>query len=121
MLKVALLAAAVMAALALLFQADRLIRRAGIDSETVSAPLSDPDLAEERELEIVTLLPFDAIPAITSPNVVGAREADAVLEPDERVLGVSLNGEHRAYSVPQLSRHEIVNDTVGGVPLAATW
>jgi hypothetical protein len=30
------------------------------------------------------------------------------------VIGVSLNGEARAYPVPMLERHELVNDTVGG-------
>ena len=39
----------------------------------------------------------------------------------EPVLGVSLNGDHRAYSVRILSRHEIVNDVVGELPVAVTW
>jgi hypothetical protein len=43
------------------------------------------------------------------------------IEPDEQVLALSINGESRAYSVPLLSRHEIVNDVVGGVPVAVTW
>ena len=95
----------------------------GVESERIEVPSADqaPDGAPEMELEIVTLLPFDAIPAIFSPDLVAADEADAVLDRDEQVLGISLNGEHRAYSIGQLSRHEIVNDVVGGVPLAATW
>ena len=113
-------------AVVLLWQADRLIRRMGIDSEPLVVPSSTPGPAdtgpkEELELEIVTLLPFDAIPAISNPTLITADEADAVLDPDEQVMGLSINDEHRAYSVRQLSRHEIVNDTVGGVPLAATW
>ena len=43
------------------------------------------------------------------------------MEPDEHVLGLSINGDHRAYSLRMLSSHEIVNDVVGGVPVAATW
>ena len=43
------------------------------------------------------------------------------MEPSERVIGVSVNGEHRAYSLNLLSRHEIVNDIVGGKPIAVTW
>jgi len=74
-----------------------------------------------QELEIVTLLGFDAIPAILEPSFVGADEAEAWMDTDERVLGLSINGEHRAYSIPMLSRHEIVNDVVGGVPVAVTW
>jgi hypothetical protein len=37
------------------------------------------------------------------------------------VLGVSINGESRAYSIPFLSGREVVNDVVGGVPIAVTW
>ena len=127
MLRAALLVAVgVVLAVVLLWQADRLIRRMSIDSEPIVVPSSTPDAAdgvpkEELELEIVTLLPFDAIPAISNPTLITADEADAVLDPDEQVMGLSINGEQRAYSVRQLSRHEIVNDTVGGVPLAATW
>ena len=87
---------------------------------------------EERDLEIVTLLPFDAIPAILDPEFISADEADAKLAelrenrsrgaPDDAlVLGVSVNGDSRAYYIPTLSRVEIVNDTVGGQPLAVTW
>ena len=40
---------------------------------------------------------------------------------DALVLGVSINGDSRAYYIPTLSRVEIVNDSVGGQPLAVTW
>ena len=98
---------------------------------------------EEQDLEIVTLLPFDAIPAVLDPVFISAEEADArltemleerfqrnadaallkgELSPDDAlVLGVSINGDSRAYYIPTLSRVEIVNDTVGGQPLAVTW
>ena len=77
--------------------------------------------AKYADLEIVTLLPQDGIPAIDNPKFLSVTEADAVYDPDELILGVSFNGEARAYSVPLLSNHEIVNDTVGGVKLAVTW
>ena len=38
----------------------------------------------------------------------------------ELVIGVSVGGEHRAYSVPYLCRREIVNDVIGGKPVAVT-
>jgi len=75
----------------------------------------------ERTLEIVTLLPRDAIPAIDSPQFYSAAEADVEYAPDELVLGVSLDGDSRAYSTALLSRHEIVNDIVGGRVIAVTW
>jgi hypothetical protein len=71
--------------------------------------------------EIITLLPRDAIPAIDDPQFLAAAEADTEYAPDEMVLGVSLNGESRAYSTSYLDRHEIVNDAVGGQKIAVTW
>ena len=76
---------------------------------------------EDSGFKMVTLLGFDAIPAILEPEFVTATEADAWMRPDEQVLALSINGENKAYSVPLLSRHEIVNDVVGGVPVAVTW
>ncbi len=46
---------------------------------------------------------------------------DAWIDGDERVMGVVVNGEARAYPVSVLTRHEIVNDVVGGVPVAVTF
>ena len=73
------------------------------------------------KLEIVTLLPKDAIPAIDNPNFLNVEEADQLYDPDELVIGVEFNGDARAYSIPFLSGHEIVNDTVGGTAIAVTW
>ena len=50
-----------------------------------------------------------------------AKEAGGSISDQDLVIGVSINGDHRAYSVPFLSRHEIVNDVVGGKPVAVTW
>ena len=44
-----------------------------------------------------------------------------MFHPDEPVLGVALGGEAVAYSLWYLDGHEIVNDLVGGTPIAATW
>jgi hypothetical protein len=82
---------------------------------------ADGDQASDQTLKIVTLLPKDAIPAIYDPRFVEGAEADAQYREGERVLGVELNGDARAYSIPFLSSHEIVNDVVGGVPVAVTW
>lgn len=72
--------------------------------------------------DIVTLLPKDAIPAIRDPKplLVSAGEVKGVRDADQ-VLAIRLGGESRAYPIPFLSWHEIVNDTVGGVPVAVTW
>ena len=68
---------------------------------------------------IQTLLPFDAIPAITNPRFVSANEAK--LRDDASVIGVDFNGEQHAYSIFLLNGHEIVNDVVGGMKIATTW
>jgi len=76
--------------------------------------------------EVVTLLPPDAIPAVLPDRaqdiMVSAAEADAAgIDQSVQVIGVEINGESRAYPVPFLSAHEIVNTTVGGRPIAVTW
>lgn len=76
---------------------------------------------EPRELELVTLLPFDAIRSIEDPIHIDRIRADELYKPDELVLGIEIDGDARAYSIPLLSRHEVVNDVVGGKPVAVTW
>ena len=75
----------------------------------------------ERTYEIVELLPPDGIPAIDNPKFYSAEEADSEYDPNEMVLGVSINGDTRAYSTLLLDSHEIVNDEVGGRKIAVTW
>jgi len=45
------------------------------------------------------------------------------LNPDETVLGVTVNGQSRAYPINMLSgpTREIINDDLGGIAIAATW
>jgi hypothetical protein len=62
----------------------------------------------------------DGIPAIDEPRFVSVDEVD-FLEPKEPVIEVELSGEARAYPIQILVWHEIVNDSVGGVPLAVTF
>ncbi len=83
-------------------------------------PAATPSIIE-RDLDIVTVLAKDAIPAIRSPEFVDAAGAEAWMNADEPIIGVEIDGDARAYPIAMLSRHEIVNDTVGGAPIAATW
>lgn len=76
--------------------------------------------ADLRPEEIVTVLPKDAIPAILSPSFDEGRKA-TWLKGTDLVVGLEIGGDSRAYPVPTLSRHEIVNDRVGGLPIAVTW
>jgi hypothetical protein len=65
--------------------------------------------------------PKDGIPAIDAPTFIGIDEADAWLQPAESVGFVRVGDDARAYPVQILTWHEIVNDTVGGLPLAVTY
>ena len=83
---------------------------------------STPDEPKERgDLKIATLLPRDAIPSIDSPEFVDIADANEQMDDEDLVIGVSIEGEHKAYSTAFLSSHEIVNDVVGGKPVAVTW
>jgi hypothetical protein len=93
--------------------------RITVTNPSPSSPAASTPIA--RTLEIVTLLSPDAIPAIDKPRLYSAAEADKEYAPEERVLGVSIGGESRAYSTGLLSRHEIVNDVLGGRKIAVTW
>ena len=77
--------------------------------------------AQFGDLDIITLLPYDAISAILEPKFISGDEARKQYSANERVIGVSINGDHRAYSIRQLSSREIVNDVVGGLPVVVTW
>ncbi len=88
---------------------------------TATAAPPEPVQEGEVPLEIVTLLLPDAIPAIDRPRIISAEEGDAQLRLSDVVIGVSIDGQHRAYGAAFLSAHEIVNDTLGGRPIAVTW
>ncbi|MCH8474975.1 MAG: DUF3179 domain-containing protein [Opitutales bacterium] len=64
--------------------------------------------------------PPDGIPSIDDPNFTLATEVE-FLEPGDIVLGFSHAGEHRAYPFRILIWHEIVNDTIGDLPIAPTY
>jgi hypothetical protein len=64
--------------------------------------------------------PKDGIPAIDDPEFVSLPEARDLSERDP-VIGLTVNGESRAYPLRILTWHEIVNDTLGGVPVAVTY
>ncbi len=65
--------------------------------------------------------PQDGIPSIDNPKFQSVQEADEILEDSELVLGLNINGDIRAYPLQILVWHEIVNDVVGGEPVAITY
>ncbi len=65
--------------------------------------------------------PRDGIPAIDEPAFVPLEKAAGWLDSREPVIVVSLGDDARAYPLQILMWHEIVNDTVGGVPVSVTF
>ena len=65
--------------------------------------------------------PRDGIQPLDNPQFVSTDEADAWLSDLEPVISFELNGVQRAYPLQILIWHEIVNDEVGGVPVAVTF
>jgi hypothetical protein len=65
-------------------------------------------------------VPKDGIPDLINPPSVAAQDA-WYLNLTDRVFGVSINGEHRAYPLRILNPHEMANDVLGGVPFALAY
>ncbi|HEV8176266.1 MAG TPA: DUF3179 domain-containing protein, partial [Gemmatimonadales bacterium] len=65
--------------------------------------------------------PKDGIPAIDRPKFIRVAEVDEWLSPREPVVLVVEGNEAKAYPLQILIWHEIVNDVVGGRPVAVTY
>ncbi len=77
-----------------------------------------------RRFDLAALNPStdpDAIRAIDHPVFERPAAARALLPPTSLVVGLALGGDVHAYPVDLLSLHEVVNDVVGGKPVAITW
>lgn len=74
-------------------------------------------------------LPKDGLPALLMPPYVAAASLKPNerlagvrdLNPSDRVIGVEFNGVARAYPLWVMNWHEIMNDEVGGYPIAVTY
>jgi len=62
----------------------------------------------------------DGIPDLLNPQTFTPDEA-TYMEPDDRVFGVRINGESKAYPLRVVNAHEMVNDHVGGEPISLMW
>jgi Protein of unknown function (DUF3179) len=90
--------------------------------------VSDRGWRTDFSLHTVPLIEFqaggpgrDGIPALDQPDLTTVREASRWLHDREPVIEVTLGGEARAYPLQVLVWHEIVNDTLGGRPVAVTY
>ena len=65
--------------------------------------------------------PRDGIPPIDNPTFVSIDEADGWINGKEPVILLQIGAETRAYPLQILTWHEIVNDELGGQPVAVTF
>lgn len=63
---------------------------------------------------------YDAISSLDNPTLIAAEDADYLLDTD-LVFGVEINGDARAYPLRIMGWHEMVNDVIGGVPVALAY
>jgi amino acid transporter len=76
-----------------------------------------------RTLSVLLLLPvlgatwFNPLP---NPAYAKSREVDFI-DDNDRVLAVAIGGESVAYPVRLMAYHHVVEDTVGGTPIVATY
>src|SRR5262245_54409393 len=67
-------------------------------------------------------LVVDGMPALSDPAVITAPEVDRkYLVSSDKVVGLHIGNEARAYPLRLLVWHEAVNDVVGGVPVVVTY
>ena len=78
---------------------------------TVASAFVDADYRQLRRRDAITPI-YDAV--FTGPDATNFPD-------DELVIGLNINGDARAYPAGILYNREMVNDTVGGVPVLVTW
>lgn len=64
--------------------------------------------------------PRDGIPSIDNPKF-DSPHLSGYMSNNRRVLGLTHNGESKAYPISIMNWHEIVNDTIGGMPVVVTF
>ena len=103
--------------------ADALLR--STPRENVPSGLRDPENPGHPEplvelSEIRGVVPPDAIPALEDPAFEPVGDADW-LPAVEPVLALEIDGDARAYPLRIMTWHELVNGTVGGVPVTVSY
>ena len=102
------------------------------------APFNDPAMLENWQtvwdlMDVCILQPNifdevlsggvgrDGIPPIDDPTFDTQDIADVWLQDQSPVISITLNDVARAYPLAILTRHEIVNDVIGEIPIAVTF
>lgn len=95
-----------------------------VASLLVGALLATPQRARGEETDFERFArraaPRDAFPVFHNPPMVPAERASG-LRDDDWVIGLTVNGQAKAYPVAVMGVHELGNDTCGGEPVAVSW
>ncbi len=71
--------------------------------------------------EFKVIVPRDGIPPIDRPVFWHEKKARELLDEEEPVISLEVNGKAKAYPLSILMYHEIVNDKIGGKKLTITY
>ncbi len=63
----------------------------------------------------------EKFPALLAPDFIDVSTADSLYAENARFLMVKMDGVTKAYSVKDLTRHEVVNDEINGKPIMAAY
>ena len=93
-----------------------------IDPNFLRFLYADVPVAPDSRVEEIVWggVQVDGIPALDYPKMIEPEEAN-YLVPHERVFGMSINGDTRAYPARFLDWHEMFNDVVGGEPVSLAY
>jgi hypothetical protein len=83
----------------------------------------------DREPLVSSGMCKDALRSLVDPPVVAGSDMEGInkrqrgkfLVSTDRIIGVTVKGASRAYPIQILNCHEVINDTLGGVPIVVTY
>lgn len=93
---------------------------AGCTASATTQPTAVPSPTTET-LSYEQKVPFGVVQVLEMPETVAATGAAGHITPNDLVMGMEINGEHRAYPIGLMRRYEIANDTLGGEAIAVTF
>ena len=91
-----------------------------------SADAKRHEITAENPPSPSTFFPIDVVPrppVVKGFKIVSRTTADKSIRDDEMVLAIEIDGHARAYPINMLNgpSREVINDTLGGLAIAATW
>jgi len=78
------------------------------------------DLEKDYNRLAKRAVPKDSFPVLNNPKMKSAKGRQ-VMSKNIWVIGVAIGKEAKAYPISVMGRHELINDTCGGQPIAVSW